>query len=517
MRSKNNLRILDGLPFPREAGFDLQLVPRTNSAFTMATILERILYGYDRDSRRTWRRRALTTGEDYRYRYDGLSQVVSSNRGDLNLNCSAIAATPKHAESWDYDPAGNWRGYHVEADGAVILDQDRVHDKGNRLTQIKGEAKPFELDRVGRMIQATPNAAGDWHEPLKFTWDGWNRLKQVWQNGSLVAEYKYDGLNRRITKETGGIVRHSYYSDQWRPLEERKGSESTASAQYLWGARHRDDLVRRDRDSDGSGTLSESRYALMDYYSPAAIVDDAGEVTERYDFSAFGVRRILAPDFGSRSSSECAFEFAFQGQLLDTETGLLNYGYRYYFPHLGRWACKDPIELLDGFNVFAMTHNNPTNKVDYLGLQASGKKDGPPDCCNPCQAAADAGITPPDGAGANVCCCGKKYPCSWSQMDLPTPEPYQECIRMCQIAHEATHTSDPQVECVTWDGKPLGPDELRLAKTKPAARKGVETPAVDVEKTCLKACRDQNCHGDPACETEIDNRLDDLSDYLRQF
>ena len=35
-----------------------------------------------------------------------------------------------------------------------------------------------------------------------------------------------------------------------------------------------------------------------------AITDEAGEVKERYGFSAFGIRRIMAPDFSVRSSSE---------------------------------------------------------------------------------------------------------------------------------------------------------------------------------------------------------------------
>src|SRR5580693_5457148 len=104
--------------------------------------------------------------------------------------------------------------------------------------------------------------------------------------------------------------------------------------QYYWGARHRDDLVRRDRATTDDGSLNEARYVLMDYFSPAAITDETGVVTERYAFSAFGIRRILAPDFTPRTDSECDFEFAFQGQFLDTESGFLDYRYRYYSPQI---------------------------------------------------------------------------------------------------------------------------------------------------------------------------------------
>ena len=58
----------------------------------MSTTLERLQYGFDRDSRRTWRRRVVTTGEDNAYGYDGLSQVTQSALGNLNQNATAISA-----------------------------------------------------------------------------------------------------------------------------------------------------------------------------------------------------------------------------------------------------------------------------------------------------------------------------------------------------------------------------------------------------------------------------------------
>ena len=334
----------------------------------MSTTLERLEYGFDRDSRRTWRRRALATGEDNAYGYDGLSQVINAARGNLNLNATAIGGVPAEDEAWDYDPTGNWHGYRVEENGAVTLEQQRVHDKGNRLMQIEGSAETVLVDRAGRMVHVPPDAGGDWSEPLELVWDAWSRLVEVRQGGSAVGDYAYDGLSRRTTRTTGGVTWHTYYSDAWRPLEERQDSQATAAKQYYWGARHRDDLVRRDRATTSGGSLNETRYVLMDYFSPAAITDGSGNVTERYAFSAFGVRRIMAPDFSSRTSSECDFEFGFQGQFLDTESGFYDYGYRYYSPSLGRWTCKDPMGEDGGGNLYAILDNNAVNIADLLGL-----------------------------------------------------------------------------------------------------------------------------------------------------
>ena len=334
----------------------------------MPTTLEQIQYGFDRDSRRTWKRRALAVGEDDHYRYDALSQVTAAARGSLNLNLTAIGGRPASEQSWDYDPTGNWRGFDAAENGNPILDQHRVHDRGNRLTQIEGSPAAVVLDRAGRMRQAAPDAGGDWNGNLELTWDAWSRVTSVKSNGETVGEYAYDGLTRRTTREVSGVTWHSYYSDAWRPLEERKDSETTAAISYLWGARHRDDLVRRDRAVGGT-TLNETRYVLMDYFSAAAITDAAGVVEERYAYGAFGIRSILNPDYSVRTSSECAFEFGFQGQFLDIESGLMNYGYRYYSPYLGRWTCKDPIAERGGMNLYAMVGNNSPNQVDLLGLE----------------------------------------------------------------------------------------------------------------------------------------------------
>jgi len=348
-------------------------------------ILERLDYGFDRASRRTWRRRALATGEDQAYGYDGLSQVVEVARGNPNLNATAIGGVPAEAQGWDYDPTGNRRGYETKANGSVVLVQARVHDKGNRLSQIVGTPNPVLLDRAGRMREVSPDASGNWNQAQQVKWDAWGRVTEVRRksDGAVLGNYSYDGLSRRTTQSVGGTTTHTYYSDAWRPLEERRDSQTTAARQYYWGARHRDDLVRRDRATTSGGPLNETRYVLMDYFSPAAIIDATGAVKERYAFSAFGVRRILTPAFGDRATSECDFTFAFQGQFLDTESGFLNYGYRYYSPHLGRWLSKDPVEEFGGKNLYGYVLNNPSNNSDFLGLSGDryvpdNKKHGSP-------------------------------------------------------------------------------------------------------------------------------------------
>jgi len=231
------------------------------------------------------------------------------------------------------------------------------------------------------------------------------------------------GLYRRITRSDGATTTHEYCNERWKPIEEREGASSDPVRQWVWGQRpgHRDPPSRgpgvemdgaegaarrvskraeranqpvlRDRDclpagrddlrcgfaipspriaakqATGDGALDERLYCLMDYFDPTAVIDTGGTVLERYDFSAFGIRRIMAADFSARSSSNYAWRFGFKGQLLDEETGYYNYGLRYYVPRLGSWIKRDPIGENGGLHLYIFTDNNAINLGEYHGLE----------------------------------------------------------------------------------------------------------------------------------------------------
>ncbi|MEM1296276.1 MAG: RHS repeat-associated core domain-containing protein, partial [Verrucomicrobiota bacterium] len=215
-----------------------------------------------------------------------------------------------------------------------------------------------------------PDSSGDWSKSLTLTWDGWNRIVKVVDDATEVAAYQYDGLYRRTTRTVSGVIHHCYFSNRWKLLEERLDASTSAERQYLWGARpeHRDELILRDRDTDNSGTLDERLYCAMDFFSPTAMFDTSGVVQERYGFSGFGIRRILAPDFSDRATSCFEVDFAFHGQFLDEETGWYDYGYRYYSPAIGRWLTRDPIQERGGVNLYGIVGNSAINRSDVLGL-----------------------------------------------------------------------------------------------------------------------------------------------------
>ena len=206
--------------------------------------------------------------------------------------------------------------------------------------------------------------------PYDLKYDAWNRLVEVKDGASTLATYRYDGLNRRVTKQTGSDTRHFYYTNQWQIIEERLNTSTTAERQFVWGIRDTDDLVLRDRDTDNDGAVDDERlYAIQDYFQPTAVMDVSGAVQERYGYEAFGTARVMTPSYGSRTTSSYDWETRFGAYRWDQETGLCQVRHRYLQTGIGRWVTRDPICYNAGNNLFSYAGNNPSNNVDPLGLE----------------------------------------------------------------------------------------------------------------------------------------------------
>ena len=341
----------------------------------------RIQHGYDRAGNRLWREVPVAAANskdfDELYTYDGMYQLATMQRGDLNANHDAISGDTKtFAEGWQLDMTGNWSNYKQDddGDGTWDLDQSRTHNAVNEITQIAGTSTRVAHDRCGNMTK-TPKPA-DWSAHFDLTYDGWNRLVKVEDGENTVAEYAYDGRNFRIVKtlyDSGepSETRHCYYNNRWQCLEERLESGGEISAnpdrQFVWGERYIDDLILRDRDTDSNGTLDERLYALPDpNWNVVAISDTNGAIQERFAYNAYGTPEFLTSAFGARASSSYSWKILFASYRHNSEATRYHVRNRGLFSHLGRWNRRDPVETDD--NRYEYVHNNPVDYLDPLGL-----------------------------------------------------------------------------------------------------------------------------------------------------
>ena len=364
-----------------------------------------VKHDYDRVSNRLCREDVLAKSQgtpiyiDELYTYDGMHQLTAQQRGELNVAHDGLVANSKtFAEQWTLDPTGNWSEFKqdTDGDGDWDLDQDRDHTVANEVLEIDDATTHVAHDRAGNMTRIPKPS--DWSSHYHLVYDAWNRLVCVYDSDgeTPISAYYYDGFGRRVIKDLydeGSLAsrRHYYYSDTWQVLEERletsdgSGGFDTAivDRQYVWGLRYVDDLLSRDRNTDGTSTgdygktgsgLDERVMVLQDAnYNVCAVANTTGVCLERYNYTSYGEPNCLTPTFADRASTDYDWDILYTGRQYDSETGLYQYRNRYYHPQLGRFINRDPMGYWGkDFNLYCYCGNDPLTRVDPKGLKFCG-------------------------------------------------------------------------------------------------------------------------------------------------
>jgi len=272
------------------------------------------------------------------------------------------------------DDLGNWDSTTVDA-----ATETRTHSDVNELTSYTpsgGSAISLTYDDAGNLTQD-----GDSDGDHKYTWDYRNRLIEVEEkqsgNWNTTAEYKYDGLNRRVRKivtskgDLNGTTRFLWGGDSgWQCLEERDSSGDLV-ARYTYSLEYIDAVAVQERDlnaDDDFGDDDEVVYYLSNtLYSVYALVDGDENVVERYRYDAYGKVTVLDAD-GSVDAdglSDVENPYTFTGRRRDTETGLIHYRFRFYCPNTGRFLSRDPVLTA---NLYEYASGCPIAEVDSMGL-----------------------------------------------------------------------------------------------------------------------------------------------------
>lgn len=343
-----------------------------------------VKYGFDRAGNCLWREDPVAAGYskdfDELHTYDGISQLVNTQRGNLNATKDGLVSNSKtFAEDWTLDTTGNWSSYRQDddGDGTWELNQSRTHNSANEITQIAGVSTHVNQDRNGNMTKIPKS--DDWGGHFDLTYDAWNRLVKVKSGTATVAEYQYDPRNFRIVKKTyesGELdeIRRFYYNRSWQCLEERVDSATTPECQFVWGVRYIDDLILCDRDTSQprDGNLNERLYALQDAnWSLQSLANVSGGIQHRLRYDAYGRSNWFTSAYQAQSGDP-DWSYLFTNRRHDAETGMMYYRDRYFSPHLGRFLTRDPIGYYgDSENVYRYLRNAPVLGFDPYGRKGS--------------------------------------------------------------------------------------------------------------------------------------------------
>jgi RHS repeat-associated protein len=117
--------------------------------------------------------------------------------------------------------------------------------------------------------------------------------------------------------------------------------------------------------------LTQSRNGIASVFLPdgqmsvRALADETGNVTDRYDYDAFG--NLIAKTGTTRNT------WFFGAQQLDSTPGLYYLRARYYEPRFGRFTARDPFagRILDPVTLhpYIYAGNDPMNRSDPTGTE----------------------------------------------------------------------------------------------------------------------------------------------------
>jgi RHS repeat-associated protein len=194
--------------------------------------------------------------------------------------------------------------------------------------------------------------------------------------GTTADCFTYDTEHQRVKMEgresscTGTLNNTTYYLNDpasGAMSEKFVAGSTTTWRDYIMADGHM--VAERFKVVGGSTSL---RYFVLDHLgSVAAITDEAGTVTERLSYDAWGKRRNADGSDAACGSISSATTRGFTGHEELDDICLINMNARIYDPVVGRFMAADEIVQapfnLQSWNAYTYVFNNPLSFTDPSG------------------------------------------------------------------------------------------------------------------------------------------------------
>jgi len=351
----------------------------------------------------------------YGYVYDGLNRLSAGFYQKAGYETSK-----EYFEKMDYDLNGNitrlQRSQGLLPGGsttALAIDNLKYDYIGNRLTQVTeeqiGNNSGYPYLTNHNIIEYDNNALngnGNMTKHLdkaisSIQYNYLNLPNQITQN-SQVTNYVYRADGVKVKKlfediETNYLGGFQYKSTK--PSESGNGSGGiiipdpnevavmklriipttegyfdVLSNQYIYNYTDHLGNVRlsySDTSKDGIIQPRQYRYRYCDPIDPSdpwSIINcidywKPGEIVEVNDYYPFGMLHNYT------ATTQNAYQYKYNGKELQ-ESGMYDYGARFYMPDIGRWGVVDPLaEVYRRHSLYNYVVNNPIRFIDPDGMR----------------------------------------------------------------------------------------------------------------------------------------------------
>ena len=156
---------------------------------------------------------------------------------------------------------------------------------------------------------------------------------------------------------------------------EKYSTVGISRPQAVWSAAYVNSPVLQDSFAAGVIQPNSRIYFLHDAnWNTTAIVGynattQTWGVTQRYIYSPYGSLIVLNSDFSTPpAGTQPISDYLYQGMTLDFVTGLYYARNRNYSPSLGVWISQDPLQYVNGANMYQFVGSGPVAITDAAGL-----------------------------------------------------------------------------------------------------------------------------------------------------
>jgi RHS repeat-associated protein len=291
---------------------------------------------------------AIVNGDKHEYQYDHMQRLlISSHPQDQHKT------NPN--EEYTYYPDGNRatsnsvRHYNNLDDSTLT-----VHYQYDNNRLLEDDIFLYNYDTNGNIIQYINK---DEQSSSVFEYDAFDRLiqyqKKVKINDEIQivvdAEYTYDPMGRRLSKEVNGVKK--WYQYNGAQIDTEYDNSGNIIAQYIYNPAFFDRPMQMTR-------LGQTFYYVYDVFGNVTqLINKDGKVIQEYQYDAFGNQTLT---YGQIENT-----FTYKGREYDTESGLYFFRNRVYDSKIGRFLQHDKLYTI---NPYSFVDNNPINTNDPFGL-----------------------------------------------------------------------------------------------------------------------------------------------------
>ncbi|OCL26008.1 hypothetical protein U472_08250 [Orenia metallireducens] len=302
------------------------------------------------------------------------------NKGEFtNILKNYIKVYRRETEAtlvYDYDDVGNRLSKKLIA--GTVEETNYFYYEGTNRLMSNGEYA-YVYDEAGNLIKKGNNysiedgevtfteTSGEKIEYWEYEYNLQNRLSKVYKNEELIAEFTYDGDNKRIK-----IIEHTHdgsvketnfvHSASGKVIFEDESGDYTS---YIFA------LNKQYAKVNGIvGVSTEITYFHQDNLGSTRVMTDAsGKVVMNQDYLPFGGDLTRPNQIEIQNDSGESYKYTGQKQVVST--GLYYYGARYYDPSIGRFITEDSyrgeLDNPQSQNVYIYVTQNPLKYVDPTG------------------------------------------------------------------------------------------------------------------------------------------------------